>query len=239
MVIIIPAELFILQEPYVYFVILGLCVGVGLIIFRKVKLDKGTRFIPQSLSEVVINENFKPYVNTFGDKLKNGKLYTQYKNISIRRKAKIHLTYYIKEEGKMEKKEGIFIIFKTGKSFLSEIPILNKLADKSEYIIINKNDDVLIKDKFYDKWTTTDNVFFYQFAGLWICSKESQNFITEMINKKMLENEKEEGMNYIKRIVFYNDQYAQRVSELEQQYVLEKEKWKDRLERETGIRKKE
>lgn len=237
---IIITEVFILQEPYVYFILLGIAVGVGLVLFRKVKGESKKEFKPQSLSEVIINENFKPYVEQFGEKIKKGVLYTQYKNMNLRKKAVIRLKYAIPKNGnskEMESKESDFIVFKTGKTFLCEVPILNHLVKKSEYILANKDDDVLIKDKFNNVWTTTDNVFFYRFAGLWICSKETQNFITELIYKKMLENEKEEGINYIKRIVFYNDQYASKIGSIEQEFLIEREKWKDRVERETGVRK--
>lgn len=236
-------ETILFQEPVIYLLMLGVAIGVGLVIFKKIKTDSKTDFKPQSLSEVVINENFKPFVKEFGTKLTKGVLYTPHKKIPLRKRAEIRLKYTIKEKDKKGvivdvDKEGKFIIFRTGKTIFSELPVLNRLVKGAEYILINDEDRVLLKDKMHDSWTTTDNVFFYRFAGMWICSKETQIFITEMIYKKMLENTKEEDMNYIKRIVFYNDQYAQKIGVMEQDYQLEKDKWKDKVESETGVKRK-
>ncbi len=112
---------------------------------------------------------------------------------------------------------------------------LNKISGKSEFFIINAENEYINKDKTNDIWVLNKNTFLYQLGGIWICSIEGKDFVTEMVYKKIYENLKEEDMNYPKRIVWYNDQYAYTMTGRVQEYDLERRKWLDRLQNETGV----
>lgn len=236
------------EPPMIYFLFLGVILGVGIIVFRKIKSsEKGIeRFKGQTLNEVIEEENLKPYIRSFGRKTKNGKMINQINSIPIRRVVKAKFKYADVKKTKGIKnitiKEGDFYVFQSGKSFLVDIPLFNKLVGKPEYYVVSNNEDTdndkdkiyITKDKFRDVWVCNPNTFFYSLGGVWINSDEGRNFITELVYKKTYENLKEEDMNYVKRIVWYNDMYASKMTGREQDYDLEKRKWEDRVQRETG-----
>lgn len=233
------------QPPMIYFLFLGAILGIGIIIFRKFQTrDTVKRFQGQTLNEVIEGENIEPYVKTFGRKTRSGKLITELNTIFIRRVVKAKFKYAEKTNTKgtkntFELKESDFFIFQSGKSFLVDIPILNKLIGKKEYYVVNDNSkdkDFITKDKFRDTWVLNSNTFLYQLAGIWVCSEQGKQFITEIVYKKIFENLKEADMNYPQRVIWYNDIYASKMTGTEQQFTLERKKWEDRTFQETGVR---
>lgn len=231
-------DFFILQPPYIYFIILGAVFGIGLAIWKKQVLkDKFKGFVGQTLNEVIEHENLKPYMESFSRKTKHGKLIKDFNVIDVSKIAKAKLKYYEMNNGTSKDVEADFFIFQGGKSLFSSIPILRRFAGNPEYYIINSDENYILKDAYRDVWSIKDGVFFYKLAGIWIVSQEGQNFISELTYKKIYENMKEEDMNYPKRIVWYNDKYAYNMTDKEKDYELEQKKWKDRVERETGVRK--
>lgn len=225
------SNVFIFQEPFIYFIILGLAVGFGVFLFRRMKSDKTEPiFKGQTLKDVLIKENMFPIMESFGMNIKKGKLITKFKAIKIKKIAKVKFETTLNNE----KKSHELLIFDITKGLLSSIPIINSIFKSREYLVINDNTNYIVKDRNNDVYTISNDVFLYKFGGIWICSKESQQLLTELQYKKMLEDEKEEGINYIKRIVFYNDIYAQNVGKLEQAFKLEQEKWNKTVEDLTG-----
>jgi len=229
-----------LEPPFIYYLFVGLALGIGIVIFRKIKMPKkDVKFQGQTLNEVVENENLSPYLKTFGRKTKRGKLITASKVINVRYVVNAKFKYkdikYTKYTKNISTKDGDFIIFQSVKSKFSGIPLLNIIFGKPEFYIIN-NDANITKDEYRDVWVLPPSNFFYSLAGVWINSLEGKDFVNELVYKKTFENIKEEDMNYVKRIVWYNDIYASNMTSTEQSYELEKKKWSDRVERETGVK---
>lgn len=237
-----------LEPPFIYYLVLGIAIGVGIILFRRFKIPtKSQKFEGQTLNEVIENENLEPYLKAFGRKTKKGKLIYNGKSISIRRMVNATFSYkdvkYSKYTKDIHTLKGKFIIFQSMKSKFSKIPIINIFIGKPVYYIvkndINTEKETITKDSYRDVWVLSPSNYFYSIAGVWVNSIECKDFINELIYKKIFENIKTEDMNYPKRIVWYNDIYASRMTSTEQAYELEKKKWNDKVERETGIKNKE
>ena len=233
-------QLFILEPPFIYFLMFGLVVGVVFALFKRFykPSEKIERFEGQSLNEMIVGENLLPYLKAFGRKTKKGKLIYDMNVIPISRVVKANFKFVETVKGSRNNfyvKNADFFIFQSKTSIFSRIPFLNKISGKSEFFIINAENDYINKDKTNDIWVLNKNTFLYQLGGIWICSIEGKDFVTEMVYKKIYENLKEEDMNYPKRIVWYNDQYAYTMTGRVQEYDLERRKWLDRLQNETGV----
>jgi len=225
-----------LQEPlFMYPMVFLIAIGIGWIMYRKIKSERPPdKFRGQSLQEVLETENIAPLVKTFGRKTRNGKLISELNVIPIKRIAMAKFKSRKINDKDKDPSESEFYVFQSGTNRrIMDLPLLRRLSKRSDYYVINRNEEYLIKDTVKDTWKIKPDIFLYQLGGIWVCSHESRKFITELVYKKIFENIKEEDMNYPKRIVWYNDKYASQMTSREQEYELEDRKWSRRAERET------
>lgn len=233
----VAETMFILEPPYIYFILVAVVVGIGLAIFKKVKMsNKEEGFKGKTIREVVVNKNLKPYMNIMSKRIKNGLLINGMNTINITKFVEINVESNMLPTDKNKKSldKISLIAFQTGKRF--KIPIISKLSSNDEYFLLENHEDVIIKDPINNVWTLNKNVHLYMLAGVWVSGEDAKHYVSEMIFKEIFEDLKEEDMNYPKRLVAYNDRYAFNMTAVEQEYDLEDRKWDRRAEGETGSR---
>ncbi len=220
-----------LQPPMSYII---LAIVVALIVyffFRKFYTPVIKRFKGEGIDQIVKELNITPQFRKFSRVCKRGKLIHNLGTVEIGRVMNATV------KGS-DKKETNFILFETKESLVSKIPIFNKIQGGLEYFVINNDSTHIEKDKYRDIWVVKPNVYMHTFAGVWICSEQGTNFLTDLIYKRTYENAREEEMNYIKRVVWYNDLYASKMTRDHVEHDLEQEGYDSRIERETGVRKR-
>jgi hypothetical protein len=225
--------------PPLSYLLLAILIVLGCIIaFKYFYKPKKAMFKGETIEHVTKDLNLKKQFKEFSRKCKKGKFYHNVGNVKIRRMmyANVTIEKIDKENAKSitsnvnEKMK--FILFKAG-SFWSELPLFSFFS-KPEFFIINNDSKYIEKDKVSDTWLVKPEVYFYRFAEVWICSIEGNYLLTEMIYKRTHENAKEEDMNYIKRVVCYNNDDAYRMAKAHIDHELEKDKYSARIQNETG-----
>lgn len=222
------------QPPFSYILLAIIIIIVCYILFRKFFEPLKDHFKGEGIDYVIKELNIKKSFSKFSRKCKKGKLYHNLGNVNVERVMFANVK--VKKENSKELKDNKFILFKTGSTIKSKIPILNKFVD-TDYFIIDNDDKFIEKNKYGDVWIIKPNVFLHKFADVWICSEEGTSFLTDLIYKRTYENAREEEMNYIKRVVWYNDLYASRMTKDYIEHELTQEDYEKRVERETGVRK--
>lgn len=226
------------QPPLSYLLIIIVIAFACLIIFKYFYKPKKSIFKGETNEHVIKDLNLKKQFKEFSRKCKNGKIYHNVGKVKIRRMMYANVTIEkINKENVKSITSNVsnkmkFILFKAG-SFWSEIPIISFFS-KPEFFIINNEPKYIEKDIVSDTWLVKPEVYFYRFAEIWICSIEGNYLLTEMIYKRTHENAKEEDMNYIKRVVCYNNDDAYRMAKAHIDHELEKDKYSSRVQNETG-----
>lgn len=236
-IILFDSAFSIFQPPFVYFILLGAVLFISVFIFKQVrKTDDGVKkYKGQTLNEVLQSENLDGYIKHFGRATPKGVLIHTMNSTKISRFCKAKFTYKEKQNKEIKTIEGDFLVFRTRCSRFLNIPIIGSFVGKPEYFIIDDKTEMVYKDKYRDTWTLSNDVFVYQLGGVWVSSLEGKNFLTELIYKKIFENLKEEDMNYPKRVVWYNDMAASNMTQVQQIFDMEQEKWRKRVYGETGV----
>lgn len=227
------------QPPMIYIIIIGFVFVFSLLMFIKFKRkseDVIEHFNHESLEDILKKETFEKYMATFGRKTKKGCLFW---NMGIIKINKVLFLRMKLEERKTKTTTEIkpidFIIFQKG-SFLSNLPIFNKIKTK-EYFVVDNTEKFITKDKYNDKWVINPDVNMHLFGGIWIGSSYGLNYLTELMYKRTYESEKEIEINTPKRFVWYNDIYASKFTGDILSNELEQSKYDKRVERETGVKK--
>ncbi len=227
------------QPPFSYILLAIAIVIICYIFFRKFYEPTMQRFKGEGIGHVIKELNITPNFAKFSRKCKKGKLYHNMGVVDIERvmMTKVKGTKGKKVKDK-DKDDYSFIMFKTATSLIAKIPIFSKFKGDVEYFVINNNSNYIEKNKYADTWIVKPNVYMHKFADVWICSAEGTNFLTELVYKRTYENAREEEMNYIKRVVWYNDMYASKMTRDFIEHDIEQDSYESRIERETGVRKR-
>jgi hypothetical protein len=225
--------------PPLSYLLLAVLIVIGcIIVFKYFYKPKKSIFKGETNEYVVKELNLKKQFKEFSRKCKKGKIYHNVGTVKIRRMmyANVKIEKISGENVKIVTSNVSdkmkFILFKAG-SFWSEIPIISFFS-KPEFFIINNDEKFITKDDVSDTWLVKPEVYFYRFAEVWICSVETNYLVSEMIYKRTHENAKEEDMNYIKRVVCYNNDDAYRMAKAHIDHELEKDKYSSRVQNETG-----
>ncbi len=220
--------------PFSYILIAIIVAIITYIIVKEVYKPMKEHFKGEGIDYVIKELNIKESFKNFSRKTKKGKLYH---NLGVVNIDKVMLANVkVKLEQDKEPINHRFILFKTG-SLIANLPLLNKVAKGVEYFIIDNNNSFIEKNKYGDVWVVKPNIFMHKFADVWICSAEGTSFLTDLIYKRTYENAREEEMNYIKRVVWYNDKYASNMTSQFVEHELEDDKYRKRVERETGVKR--
>lgn len=234
-----------LQPPFIYIIFAGIGIlFIFLIILKfKSKGEKVDHYKGETLECILTKHNFDKYMKTFGRKLKKGNLYWSMGKVKVRKI--VLLSVVIEKIGTKDKKQKQrpeydkdkkFIVFQSG-SFWSNIPIINKISQKS-YFVIDNYDEFIKKDEYEDKWVINKNVHLHLMGGVWVCSLAGTSYLSELVYKRLYENDKEVETNTPKRFVWYNDIYASKLTRDVLTSELETAKYDQQREKETGIRRR-
>ena len=219
-----------LQPPYSYILLSIIIIVACYFLFKKFFQPLKEHFKGEGIDYVIKELNIKKSFSKFSRLCKNGKLYHNLGKVDVERVMLAN----VKVKDSKETKDRKFILFKTNSSIISKIPILNTLV-KSDYFIIDNDDKFIIKNQYRDTWTVKPDVFLHKFADVWICSEQGTSFLTDLIYKRTYENAREEEMNYIKRVVWYNDLYASKMTKEYVEHELTREDFERKVQRETGV----
>ena len=213
---------------------------VAIIVFILVKhfyKPKTEHFKGESIEFVIKELNLKPIFREFSRKCHKGRLYHNLGIVKIRRVVMCNAKFETAKDKKntIQNLNKRFFVFKTG-SFLSELPIFSFFF-KADYYFIDNEHEIIEKDKRSDTWVISSDVFMHKFAEVWHCSEAGKILMTELIYKRTYETEMEIKMNMGKRIVWYNDIYAFKLSSTSLEHELKAEDRKSYIQGETGVKK--
>jgi len=222
------------QPPLIYFLILGIAVAAIAIIFLKFRKKDAEHFKGETLEEIFKKKNFDKYLDTFGRKLKKGKLFWNMGSVNVKKMVmlKTKIEPLNKKDTKVNR-EHSFLIFQKKKFFLFIL-----FGSKPDYFVIDNEQEYIYKDRYMDRWVINQSVNMFLFGGIWISSLGTQSLMTELIYKNTYENDKEVETNTPKRFVWYNDLYANKLTGETLKADLEREKYDSAVQRETGTGKK-
>lgn len=222
-----------ITPPYSYILLAIIIIVACYILFRKIMQPIKEHFKGEGIDYVIKELNIKKSFSKFSRSCKKGKLYHNMGMVDIERMMLANVK--VKKQDSKQTEDKQFILFKTG-SMLSKIPILNTFT-KSDYFIIDNEKKFVEKNKYGDTWIVKPDVFLHKFADVWICSEQGTSFLTDLIYKRTYENAREEEMNYIKRVVWYNDLYASKMTKEYIDHELTREDFEKKVQRETGVQK--
>lgn len=204
--------------------------------FDKVKFRK--EFKAEDLNESLMKD-LKPRMIVQGKKIKNTKLVQgQIDFGKVRKVSKTKVEFHSRKSNigkktpqKLEKevksilqKEEVEMVYFTvgGNTWLSWIPVIGKNYEP-EYFIF---EDEFIKFEPQSRIYTIDkDVHVYPYAKIWICSKKTQRYLTELEARRTQEFESETNINTLKRWTYYNEPQSGRVVVMEKDTQLEQDKW--------------
>jgi len=224
-----------IKPPLSYILLVAIIIIACYFVFKKLFKDKPFSFKGENIDYVIKELNLNKSFINFSRKCKKGLLYYNLGSIKIERVMEASLKIKNKTDKKIENMK--YILFQTTDKSIG-IPIIGFLFNKKQYFLIDNDKSFIKKDKYRDIWNINPNVFLHKFADVWISSESGTNFLTELIYKRTYENAREEEMNYIKRVVWYNDKTASLLTKDILEHDLKQDSYEKRIERETGVTKK-
>lgn len=232
---------FLFEPPIVYiWIVAAILIGVWYILKRAGLLNPSWQFKGETLEEIIVKNNIKPFMKVFSRKTKGGKLITHFNTIKLTRVAYSPMSIKVK---KKDKNKEIFetvnlnmIFLKKGGGIFEDIPILKWLHPKVEYFVIEDRPDYIRRDSEskHDLFYLADNVYPHTFGTVWLVSEGSLKYLTELTYKRTQEHDKEESTNALKRFIFYNDKVTGATVQMERKAELEDEKYKKMREPDTS-----
>jgi len=220
------------NPPYSYILLSIIIAIVCYTLFRKFFEPIKDHFKGEGIDYVIKELNIKKSFSKFSRPCNKGKLYHNLGKVDIERIMLANVK--VKKQDSKDMEDRKFILFKTGSSIISKIPILNKFID-TDYFIIDNDEKFIEKNRYGDIWVIKPNIFMHKFADVWISSSSGTSFLTDLIYKRTYENAREEEMNYIKRVVWYNDLYASKMTKEYIDHELTREDYEKKVQRETGV----